>query len=399
MTVFNAGLPQFSSSASDPIGTTRLFPGGFGTTITLGDQVWLAAGFAATASQYPAASQVPSLKIAPLIAHAGNANTVYQVATDGAGTFVATTNSTNVYVSTNGGATWSTASANLGGLNATGVAYGGGRFVAVGNGVGSIYASFSTNGTSWTAGGVGGIVASGTYTADSSRIVYGGTQFVGVAGGASGGTNSGFTSANGTSASTFNLAAAVTDPQIAWNGSGYLIGGTNAVYRSTNGSTWSSSSPSVFPATTSYGKRPIVAGVNGVFVFGGQDANDYLSVDNGATWSRATGYAPGVSASNSQLGLWSGNDEIVLLSYSSSGSGLGRTIYVSRDLRNWRTYAFDTAYYSASLTGAFYDGTRFATLQSGGVVGHYCSNINQASLVGVVTATVVGSSYSYVRIK
>ena len=114
---------------------------------------YLRTGTVATAATYPAGALVDYIKAY------GSANVsigqyIGDVATDGNQTIVCTYGSTNVLVSTNGGASWSTVASNLAsGATATGVCWAGSRFILVGNAGGSqMHFSYSATGASFTAG-------------------------------------------------------------------------------------------------------------------------------------------------------------------------------------------------------------------------------------------------------
>lgn len=114
---------------------------------------YLRTGTVATAATYPAGALVDYLKAY------GSANVslgqyIGDVATDGVSTIVCTYGSTNVLVSTNGGASWSTVASNLGSSAlASGVCWTGSRFILAGHAGGSsVYLSYSATGSSFTAG-------------------------------------------------------------------------------------------------------------------------------------------------------------------------------------------------------------------------------------------------------
>lgn len=86
---------------------------------------WLRSGVSILAGEYPEAIKLPQLQlfgVPPNVGPTGN-NTVYDVATDGAGNYVICFNSTtNVYVSQDGGRNWTTLAHGLG-LNCNSAAW------------------------------------------------------------------------------------------------------------------------------------------------------------------------------------------------------------------------------------------------------------------------------------
>jgi hypothetical protein len=142
---------------SNPIGSMQLMPDQGGVINLADGSEWLRTGLVASASNYPIAATVESLKVTGNIVTGANTTTqIYQMADNGAGTIVAVTNSTTVLVSTDNGATWATQSVTLGGSVASGVTsviWNGSRFIVVGNNSSTYGFAYSANGTSWTTGG------------------------------------------------------------------------------------------------------------------------------------------------------------------------------------------------------------------------------------------------------
>jgi hypothetical protein len=387
MTVFNAGLPQFSSSAGDPIGTMRFFPS-TGTFVQIGDQVWLRGNSAVSASGYPDAAKVESLRIAPTTAHASTyGNQVRQVATDGNGTFVVVA-SGGVRTSTDGGATWTSPTVNIAGSGtACAVAYGGGRFVVAGNDATNYGTAWSTNGTTWTSGAF--INPGLSLLTNTARLVFGNSQFVGVVG-TGNSTIVNFTSANGsalTAGTNLGVGLANTSPQLAFNGSAYLIACRAGVtsYTSTNGTSWTSTTQTFLEA-----EAPYVAGANGVFLAITSTNAFVRSTDNGATWASATNNELIASA----LGIWGGGNQFLVASPNSN-----RQIALSSDGVIWGTRRFTLPFDTTSQLSAIgFDGTRLIAYSD--TAGFYSTNVNQASFVGTVYAldAAVGVA-AYVRIK
>lgn len=167
------------------------------------------------------------------------------IAHDGANTLVATTDAANsVLVSTDGGATWTPTAVGLSAKNICAVGRVGGRFIVVGYAGNTIYLSWSTNGTSWTAGATVAYAAGGNKIAvacDSSIMMIAVNDATSA---------SVFTTADGTSITTRTIPAVIggsLTPRIACmpslGANRWLIGDYNwsTLYRSTaaDGSAWS----------------------------------------------------------------------------------------------------------------------------------------------------------------
>lgn len=165
----------------DQIGDMQFFPE-TGTLITKpnGSQ-WLRTGMPGIApGTYTIAAAQESLKISGITATNSTSVSATQIADNGAGTYVmAYGDTTNVLVSTNSGATWTTAAHGVA-QAVTGVCWNGTRFICVANTATSFFGGFSTNGTSWTAGtnSGGAGMAAGT-----ARIIWNGTIAIAAAGG------------------------------------------------------------------------------------------------------------------------------------------------------------------------------------------------------------------------
>lgn len=148
-----------------------------GTVISPSDTdptTYLRSGTVATAATYPSGALVDYIKAY------GSTNVslgqyIGDVATDGNQTIVCTYGSTNVLVSTNGGASWSTVASNLASSAvASSVCWNGSRFILAGHAGGSgVYLSYSATGSSFTAGAT--IVFSGGTSAGAVSIRWDGT--------------------------------------------------------------------------------------------------------------------------------------------------------------------------------------------------------------------------------
>lgn len=254
---------------------------------------YLRTGTVATAATYPAGALVDYIKAY------GSANVslgqyIGDVATDGNQTIVCTYGSTNVLVSTNGGASWSTVASNLAsGATATGVCWAGSRFILAGHSGGTgVYLSYSTTGGSFTTGASTGL--GGTSAGPISIKWDGALALLAVKNGSS---SCVATTSDGTSATPRNLPAALpSDPRVAVvaaNGATrWLISlaGSDTCYRSAaaDGS-----------GTWTYQTGPAVAGAKSVVATAskyivGSGTNLYHS-STGATGSWTSVALPSIS--------------------------------------------------------------------------------------------------------
>jgi hypothetical protein len=198
-----------------------------------------------------------------------------------------------IQYSVNEGLTWVAATGTTGAGNFTGVAFGGGVFVAVGrDGSGGsanpiIYSS--TNGSAWTARTPGGSPIAGEWL---NAVTYGGGTFCAV------GQNGHIqTSVNGTAWSQRAAASATDDlTAVAYRGGVFYAVGNNGSGRgvaeySTGGTTWSRT---LLPATV-LNANAIAAGANEVVAVGNLVADADTSVvytsTDGVTWTLDTTFA------------------------------------------------------------------------------------------------------------
>ena len=255
---------------------------------------YLRTGTVATAATYPAGALVDYLKAY------GSANVslgqyIGDVATDGVSTIVCTYASTNVLVSTNGGASWSTVASDLASSAvASSVCWTGSRFILVGHAGGeSIYFSHSATGSSFTAGATSNF--SGGTSAGPVSIKWDGS--IALAAVRNGTATCVATTADGTSATQRTLPGALgSDPRVAVvpaNGATrWLISmtGTDTSYRSAaaDGSgTWT------FQTGPNVGGAKSVVTTSSKYIVG-NGANIYYS-STGATGSWTTVALPSIS--------------------------------------------------------------------------------------------------------
>lgn len=231
-----------------------------GPSFTMGDgSVWLRSGTLTAASNAPLLARLPPYQVlGRAMTPPANPSAVLQVATDGAGTYVATRSDVpaSVWRSTDGGLTWASVTVATG-VQCGGVAYGSGRFVVVAqnatsNGVNLYY---SANGAAWTAGATTnvGVAGAGVYVV-GMRACFTGGRFVFILGRASAFSGMIFTSNDGASiASICNGGANIGDPSfdgvnvnyyVLSNGFGGVLAfvlmgsGTSYAWSADHGVTW-----------------------------------------------------------------------------------------------------------------------------------------------------------------
>lgn len=253
-----AGMPVGSFSYA-PIDNPLL-------TMADGTQ-WLRSGLAVASAGYPVAASLVHMRAHRFTRAATQISSISAIATDGAGTFViaASGDSTNVFVSTDNGQTWTARAHNLG-LSGSGVAavvWTGARFVVVGNdGAPSVNAATSTNGTAWTLS----TVASSGLSA--------------VAGGS---------------------------VDMCWNGTNVVVmvhgqDATHTIYTSPTGlsGTWTART---IPASSAPNISSRIAGAAFCTVYtyaNGASGNVCYSTDGGLTWTLGTGHLPGSPVAGSK---------------------------------------------------------------------------------------------------
>jgi hypothetical protein len=225
-------------------------------------------------------------------------------ATPVANHLVAVSSSTTVNAySTNGGVTWTSGGSLPGGISGTAVsvAYGDGRWVALGSGGTSAY---STNGgVSWVAGGA---VGSGTYTS----IAYGQGVFVAITTGAT--TTRISTDGGQTWGAGGALPASSTWISIAYGANKFVAvssdGAVDPAYSVDRGTTWSNANETGYLGT---GTITSVHYGQGVFVVTTSSSNNMSSSEDGLNWTTraitrasGTGALAAIQGNPSQSGIW-----------------------------------------------------------------------------------------------
>ena len=234
----------------------------------------------------------------------GNGGATTGTATPVANHLVAISSSTTVNAySTNGGVTWTAGGSLPGGISGTAVsvAYGDGRWVALGSGGASAY---STNGgVSWVAGGA---VGSGTYTS----IAYGQGVFVAITTGAT--TTRISTDGGVTWTAGGALPASSTWISIAYGANKFVAvsssGTVDPAYSVNGGVTWSSADETGYLGS---GTITSVHYGQGVFVVTASSSNNMSSSEDGINWTTraitrasGTGALAAIQGNPSQSGVW-----------------------------------------------------------------------------------------------
>jgi hypothetical protein len=234
----------------------------------------------------------------------GNGGATTGTATPVANHLVAISSSTTVNAySTNGGVTWTAGGSLPGGISGTAVsvAYGEGRWVALGSGGTSAYSV--NGGVSWVAGGA---VGSGTYTS----IAYGQGVFVAITTGAT--TTRISTDGGQTWTAGGSLPASSTWISIAYGANKFVAvssdGGVDPAYSVDRGVTWSSVDETGYLGS---GTITSIHYGQGVFVVTTSSSNNMVSSENGINWTTraitrasGTGALAAIQGNPSQSGVW-----------------------------------------------------------------------------------------------
>jgi len=189
--------------------------------------------------------------------------------------WVAVGNGTFKFAYSSDGITWTGSGSTVFSVGGNFVRYGGGQFVAAGDGSVNTIAT-SADGITWT--GQGKVV--GTY---ATCVAYNGSLWVATGVGT---TDTIYTSANGTSWTGRTITGGQHSWSVAWNGSSWIVGaqGTTKIFTSTDATTWTGRS------TTNFGT---VVGLswNGTYWVAGTTGTTKLATStDGVTWTaRDTG--------------------------------------------------------------------------------------------------------------
>lgn len=212
---------------------------------------------------------------------------------------------------------WNWASPSPCGVTLTGVAYGDGTYVAVGQ-AGMVLSS--PDGVSWNQ------QQAGTFQ-DFTSVAYGDSTFVAIGGG-----GRLFTSANG---QNWNLASSYGPSQVVYCGGFFFGDYYYGVYKSVDGKTWT---PSFLAPQGSWGTVDITYG-NGTYVCVLQDGRIFTSTD-AETWTQR--YSPLLSVEDIAFG----NGTFLVLGSDTSGNGtLTPIVLTSSSGTTWTVTALPTDHY------------------------------------------------------
>jgi hypothetical protein len=315
-------LSGVTGSGAGPIGTQAVMQD-VGPTVTMGDSsVWIRAGTSVTPAYAPQLAAIKNYRLVGTEATTAipSTSTIVQVASNGAGTLVASTYSVinTVYRSTDNGLTWSTVNPGVLSLANNpyyqGIAYGGGRFVAAVwiQGLGYGWLAYSTDGLTWT---MGAQIPNMDGLYNYIRLVYASGQFVGVANAHNNVTAAigcfTFYSTNGSACTTYNggvsLNSAMQNNAQNQQGFGIISSGavvivfplyipgaiTPWVYSLDSGVTWSTTTPgssSGYYVAIGINGTAVVAMVNGTFQYWASLASPTVYTTKG--FDSLFGYSP-----------------------------------------------------------------------------------------------------------
>ena len=326
-----------------PIGGLK-FSQNLGTVITESGLSYLRTGTIATTATYPNAATSEYVRSYGV---SSSLPIVFSdIATDGVSTIVAVYNSTTVYVSSDSGANWTTATAtNPLSSPITGVCWNGSRFIAVGHsGATGISTSYSTNGTSWTSGT--SATVSGAAHQGAVSIRSDGTICV-IA--CQNGQNTWVhTTTDGTVLTPVLMSAvAGSTPQIAvvpsLGANRWLIGlmGSTACYRSlaANGSSWSG------VQTGPTGNCKAIIGLSDRFLIGNGPNLYYSLTGEAGSWTTITYQIP-----CSYLGVLSNTNYGYQINSKNSLFYDGTRLWIGSDIGTSNTNYANSVVYTTDLT-------------------------------------------------
>jgi hypothetical protein len=262
------------------------------------------------------------------------------------------------------GETWSTINVNTfftdAGTDVNGVAFGNGTFVAV-RGTTSGELIYSTNGGStWTAASAISGMSRGL-----NSIIFADGRFYAV-----GSFGVIVSSANGITWSNQMYVTAGTGStnranDIAFGGGNFVaVGREGWIARSTDGTSWTYIQQDIFGNTTDNSDSiEVVAYGNGVFVAAGQNGKMIRSTDGGLTWTavnNSTFENPGITQSNLIHSLSFGDGIF-------AASGFFGNVALSDDGLTW-TPVTGASPFTASARTIIHDGFRFIIAGDGGIV-------------------------------
>lgn len=286
-----------SGGGGSPIGSLSYYPYTAPYQIDVQGQTWLRTGVVATASGFPIAQTVKHLRVfgTPTVSTGVPLPTTYSaVADNNTGTAVISDGNTanTLYVTTNYGAAWTTATTGASFI-ASDVVFANGTFIAVGNTTGQLAVYTSTNGTTWTAGGTTTLTSAAANSASVTWLASASLFVIAVGGGTS--TTSIFTTPTGAALTARTFAQtipATTNPTSVAASAGRVIvsfrSGNNVTASSTDGVTWGANVNVTLPAPTpaqvnnSFKMKLAFVGTNFILL-GGQ--SPYWTSTDGSSWT------------------------------------------------------------------------------------------------------------------
>lgn len=388
---------QFMPQA-DAIGTVKFFPLMGSVMITPDGQEWLKTGLAKDKTNYPIAAATPSCQVVGNSAPSYTGGDILSSATNGTGTIVivpTTGDGTNLWVSTNYGATWTTVAHNLA-QPAKSVAYNGTTWVVVANTSSNLVVSTSTNPAStWTLAGNVLTIQGGGASPNTASVCWDSTnsRFVAVTAGGSV-TNAAGYSSNGTTWTGVNLSIALNGTtSIAVNGSTILACcyGSGNVNKSVNGGTsWTT------PASGGTNLSNVVA-ASGKFFRTGSTTGIYYTTD-GVAWTAGVITEAGVYTNTDKQSLCSDGTSVFFSA--ASAKFIGSTT-------DGVTFTFKGANFNqASGSSIACGGTNKLFCYGASTTNLYTQNFNTCDYIGSVHAIYHSTTtytnqqlVAYVRIK
>lgn len=275
---------------SNPVGTMAPFQNVGTEFTTAASATWLRTGVAKAAAGYPQAAAEPSLQMfgSPVTTPPAQ-STWYDIASDGGNNYVICVNSnTSVYVSTDGGATWSTLAHNLGAMSATSACW---------DATNSLWLIAGNDGTNLKISTTPNLATAATLRFTGTPVSpVASTAIIRSSGGKSiavcnAGSNAAAYTSNGTAWTAASLALSASPTGLAKVGTRWMVGvqgTTNAPYSDDDGATWPGQQTIPAAPTT-------FVGGNGLFVgIGSGGAVYYSATGNTGTWAAST-LAGGIS--------------------------------------------------------------------------------------------------------
>ena len=288
----------------------------------------------------------------------------------GNGRWVAVGSGSNTILTSTDGQTWTAAS---GGFSTQGrkVAYGNGRWVAVGdNGPTSLL--LSADGVNWTAANI-------TFTYGGSSVLYAGGQWVAVGTG----SNTILTSLDGIEWEAASGGFSTYAKDVAYEAGRWVAvgSGSDTILTSTDGQTWTGVTGgfSSYGITVSYG--------NGRWVAGGEGTGTILTSADGIEWEAATAFT-----NVCEQVVFNGSRWIA-----TGNSGNGGFLLTSTDGLTWESVSGTPAELTTPWQGIVYGNNRWITVNNN-VVGtatilSSTDGVNWSTIGQEISGNVLHSAY------